>query len=777
MKIKQCSRLTSLSIKYKVIVPVVIMLILSSLVAGITVYNSITRSDEREIRQTLEGIEEVVAKKISESETAAGMLTDNIAHNNDVQFSVALKDPGLLEQNSAPIVKTLEKGSFLKGYFDFTDATGTVIYASDQTWLNSQNIASSRPLIEKVIKEHKKVTGIESGPDGIYVRAISPVIYNGQYAGAVEFNVTLKSIFHKITDGSGNLEIALMLPSDTVKGKHPDKNFLKAGNKVIAYQTNASLFQPLTSILGSGTNLTDLKNGTVIFHFFPISIMGINGPVQGILAYDSKARTQAVTDAMKKLWIILGISTLIVAVAMIFFLSHIIAPVRELVNSMKSLSRGNFTKAVPQMACDELGTLGRLSNNILFSFGQLIRTIQEDASNLTTAAGFIKASGSKFKDGIKELDSESDELAIKSEMVSQHFQNTSNAIEDLTTASSEIASSVANSAAKASETLEVTRLANDIIKNLGEHSQKIGQIVEVIDAVAKQTNLLALNATIEAARAGEAGKGFAVVANEVKELAKQTGSATEEIARMIDMIQADASQAIKAMEDIDAKMESVTDMTNTIASATEEQTATISEISSTLDAGFQDVLSMAEMAESMKEATLRFSENVANTSGSQEAIVELAEELQLVARHFSVSDQAIQDASADADPKVKLLSITLQHFSWKQTLTLAILSGTRIDIEHDPSRCAVGKFVADRISAGSLTEQELMRKIDEKHKELHRIGKLVTERLEQDKQAEARFILNQQLNPLFGDMLELMEKAKGISMQEPGRSNGKQSQS
>ncbi len=777
MKIKQCSRLTSLSIKYKVIVPVVIMLILSSLVAGITVYNSITRSDEREIRQTLEGIEEVVANKISESEAAAGMLTDNIAHNNDVQFSVALKDPGLLEQNSAPIIRTLEKGSFLKGYFDFTDAQGTVIYASDQTWLKSRNIASDRPLLKKVIKEHKKVTGIESGPDGIYVRAISPVIYNGQYAGAVEFNVTLKSIFHKITDGSGNLEIALMLPSDTVKGKHQEKSFLKAGNKVIAYQTNASLFQPLTSILGSGTTPSGLQNGTIIFHFFPISITGINEPVQGVLAYDSKARTQAVTDAMKKLWIILGISTLIVAAAMIFFLSYIIAPVRELVNSMKSLSRGNFTKAVPHMACDELGTLGRLSNNILFSFGQLIRTIQEDASNLTTAAGFIKASGSKFKDGIKELDSESDELAIKSEMVSQHFQNTSNAIEDLTTASSEIASSVANSAAKASETLEVTRLANDIIKNLGEHSQKIGQIVEVIDAVAKQTNLLALNATIEAARAGEAGKGFAVVANEVKELAKQTGSATEEIARMIEMIQADTSQAIKAMEDIDAKMESVTDMTNTIASATEEQTATISEISSTLDAGLQDVMSMSDMAESMKEATLRFSENVANTSGSQEAIVELAEELQLVARHFSVSDQAIKDASADADPKVKLLSITLQHFSWKQALTLAILSGSRIDIEHDPSRCAVGKFVADRISAGSLTEQELMRKIDEKHKELHRIGKLVTERLEQGKQAEARFILNQQLNPLFGDMLELMEKAKGISMQEPGRGNGKQSQS
>jgi methyl-accepting chemotaxis protein len=86
---------------------------------------------------------------------------------------------------------------------------------------------------------------------------------------------------------------------------------------------------------------------------------------------------------------------------------------------------------------------------------------------------------------------------------------------------------------------------------LGESSQQIGKVIEVITSIAEQTNLLALNATIEAARAGEAGKGFAVVAGEVKELAKETAKATEEIGSRIAAIQSDTSDAVGAIGEIE----------------------------------------------------------------------------------------------------------------------------------------------------------------------------------------------------------------------------------
>ncbi len=764
---KKCTRLASLSIKYKVIVPVVIMLMLSCVVAGLSVYKSITVSDEQEIRKTLDNIQLVAVQRMAEAETAAGMLTDNLANNNDVQFSIALKDKGLLGQNVAPIIKSLKNDSFLSGYFDFTDPNGTVIYASSHDWLISKHIASSRPLLKKVMEEHKKVSGLEAGPDGLYVRAISPVMYNGQFAGAIGFNVSLESIFRKVTGRSANLEIALLVPVDMLSARHDSDTAQKIGDMAVAYHTGADMFEAMKSVLKpDDLNPSDLKSGTVIFHFFPVKLAGTTQSVTGVLAYDSKARMQAVSDALKRLWIILGVSTLVISVLMILFLSRIISPVHYLVTGMKALSRGQFTEPVPRMTCNEFGALARLSNNILFSFGHLIKTIQHDAENLTTAAGVIKAAGTKFRQDITELDKESDRLATRSEQVSQRFQDTSRAMDDLSTASSEIAASVANSAASASETLEVAMVANDVIKSLGENSNKIGEIVQVIDAVARQTNLLALNATIEAARAGEAGKGFAVVANEVKELAKQTGEATEEIARMIEAIQADTSRAVSAVRDIGDKIQNVTDMTNTIASATEEQTATISEISTTLEAGMQDVMSLADMAESLKTATLRFSENVVRTTGSQEAIGELADELQIVARYFSVSDKAIHAVSEDVDEKVKLLSVTLQHFIWKQALTLAILSGTPVDIELDPEQCVVGKFVAERLSVADTEELSLMQEIEERHGHLHQLGQQAMEMLRSGKQDQARSLFKEQLRPQFNRMLELLERAKGITMQQ-----------
>jgi methyl-accepting chemotaxis protein len=113
---------------------------------------------------------------------------------------------------------------------------------------------------------------------------------------------------------------------------------------------------------------------------------------------------------------------------------------------------------------------------------------------------------------------------------------------------------------------------------LGESSAEVGEVVRVITSIAQQTNLLALNATIEAARAGESGKVLAVVANEVKELAKATAKATDDISRKIGAIQNDTHSAVEAINEITTIISQINDIQNTIASAVEEQTATTNEI-------------------------------------------------------------------------------------------------------------------------------------------------------------------------------------------------------
>jgi len=142
----------------------------------------------------------------------------------------------------------------------------------------------------------------------------------------------------------------------------------------------------------------------------------------------------------------------------------------------------------------------------------------------------------------------------------------------------EISRQVAHSATIAANAMSEAERTNSMVESLSEAAGKIGQVVNLINAIASQTNLLALNATIEAARAGEAGKGFAVVANEVKSLANQTAKATNEIGTQIGAVQAATRDAVGAITDIARTIGQINEIAGSIAAAVEEQGAATQEI-------------------------------------------------------------------------------------------------------------------------------------------------------------------------------------------------------
>jgi methyl-accepting chemotaxis protein len=167
---------------------------------------------------------------------------------------------------------------------------------------------------------------------------------------------------------------------------------------------------------------------------------------------------------------------------------------------------------------------------------------------------------------------------------------------------------------------------------LGTSSQEIGDVIKVISSIAQQTNLLALNATIEAARAGEAGKGFAVVANEVKELAKQTAKATNDITNKIGAIQGDTKNAVEAIGGISQAVEKLNGIAGVIAAAVEEQTATTNEISRVVVESKKGVESIASTIKIVSTAAVESTTASSQTLAAAKELANLAERLNALVR-------------------------------------------------------------------------------------------------------------------------------------------------
>ena len=180
----------------------------------------------------------------------------------------------------------------------------------------------------------------------------------------------------------------------------------------------------------------------------------------------------------------------------------------------------------------------------------------------------------------------------------------------------------------AKEAVSVAGSANETIKTLGESSVEIGKVIKVITSIAQQTNLLALNATIEAARAGEAGKGFAVVANEVKELAKQTAQATEDISQRIEAIQTGSEGAVEAIGKVSTIIGTINDISSTIAAAVEEQTVTTNEITRNVSEASRGSSEIAENIGGVATAANNTSQGASETLGAAKELAGMPAKLQ-----------------------------------------------------------------------------------------------------------------------------------------------------
>jgi methyl-accepting chemotaxis protein len=250
-----------------------------------------------------------------------------------------------------------------------------------------------------------------------------------------------------------------------------------------------------------------------------------------------------------------------------------------------------------------------------------LAAVAQNATSLGSASEELAANSQQMVSNAEETATQAGVVSAAAEQVSKNVQTVATGTEEMSASIKEIAKNAQDAAKVAATAVKSAETTNATISKLGESSAQIGKVIKVITSIAQQTNLLALNATIEAARAGEAGKGFAVVANEVKELAKETAKATEDISQKIEAIQADTKSAVTAIAEISTVINKINDYQNTIASAVEEQTATTNEITRNVA---EAAKGSTEIAQNITGVATAAKSTTSGANDTQKASVELS---------------------------------------------------------------------------------------------------------------------------------------------------------
>jgi methyl-accepting chemotaxis protein len=260
---------------------------------------------------------------------------------------------------------------------------------------------------------------------------------------------------------------------------------------------------------------------------------------------------------------------------------YIAKPLRQLNSHLKDIAEGegDLTTRLEVMSRDEIGETSSSFNLFMDKLQGIMRQIAANTYQLSSASEELNITSQQITANSEETSAQANVVSQAAQQVTQNLQTVATGAEEMSSSIKEIAKNATEAAKVATSAVKVAETANATVGKLGDSSAEIGQVIKVITSIAQQTNLLALNATIEAARAGEAGKGFAVVANEVKELAKETAKATEDISRKIEAIQTDTKAAVDAIGTISAVINQINDISSTIATAVEEQNATTNEMS------------------------------------------------------------------------------------------------------------------------------------------------------------------------------------------------------
>lgn len=329
--------------------------------------------------------------------------------------------------------------------------------------------------------------------------------------------------------------------------------------------------------------------------------------------------------------------TVFAAVAVVASISRRrLAALEDAIPVLERVGEGDLTQRLSTASRDEIGQMADALNGALSRMGEGLRLVSENALELSRSSDGMATASRDMSTSSSAARASAQLMRAKSSQVRENVQVAATGADEMTASIGEIAQAANEAARVASAAVHTTSETHAQIAKLGQSSEEIGDILKIITSIAHQTNLLALNATIEAARAGEAGKGFAVVATEVKDLARKTELATEDIANRIAAIQSDTTVAVAGIRQIRDTVEQINGIQSTIASAVAQQTATTAEIRRFVMEASDSAGDINEAMESMMLSASTTAEGADNTQREARQMAAMSTEMLEMIEQFKV---------------------------------------------------------------------------------------------------------------------------------------------
>lgn len=402
-----------------------------------------------------------------------------------------------------------------------------------------------------------------------------------------------------------------------------------------------SIYMDLESIMSqiaSATGSADLDRlyteyEQIVTNMIPVS-EALAANLTTLINHNSSVTTRMVSENEATAQNVFFITIIVMIIAMLLsaFLAFLInrsvvSPLNQTVEYSNKISKGDFSENLPHSILnlkDETGDLGRAFQSMVESTRGILIGVVGGIESVASSASQLSAISTQTSQSVQQISERSSAVAAAAQetnsntislstgmqQASANLGSVATATEEMSATIGEIASSSEKARAISNDAASRASTVSELMQRLDRSAQEIGQVTDTIIDISSQTNLLALNATIEAARAGAAGKGFAVVANEIKELARQTASATEDIRGKIEGVQLSASDAIADIQSITDVIAEVGELVNSIATAIEEQSVVTRDVASNI----------SQASIGVQDANERVSHTVSLTSATTEDI-------------------------------------------------------------------------------------------------------------------------------------------------------------